>query len=155
MAKMNQKTHIPHNAVYVTAFWCCVLCLINLGSTFAFNIIISLSLLALMSTYMLSIGCVLLKRVRGEPLPPARWSLGRFGLPINAFAFVFAAFAVVMSCFPGSLPVDTTTANWAPAVWAGVILLSVISYALHGRRHFTAPVIFVEGKRTGGLQKAD
>ncbi|KXT14184.1 hypothetical protein AC579_2450 [Pseudocercospora musae] len=31
------------------------------------------------------IGYVLLKRIKGEPLPPARWSLGRFGLPINAF----------------------------------------------------------------------
>lgn len=155
MAKMNKRTHIPFNAVYVTAFWACVLCLINLGSSFAFNIIISLSLLALMSTYMLSIGCLLLKRLRGEPLPPARWSLGRFGLPINVFAFAFAGFAVVMSCFPGSLPVDTSTANWAPAVWGGVLVLSVISYVLHGRRHFTPPVMFIEGKRTGGLQTTE
>ena len=107
-----------------------------------------------MSTYMLSIGCVLLKRLRHEPLPPARWSLGRWGLPINVFAFFFAGFAVVMSCFPGTLPVTTASANWAPAVWAGVILISVFSYMLHGRKHFTPPVMFVEGKRIGGLQES-
>lgn len=152
LSRIERKRHVPFNAVYATAFFACVLCLINLGSSFAFNIIISLSLLALMSTYMISIGCVLLKRIRHEPLPPARWSLGKLGLPINAFAFAFAGFAVVMSSFPGSLPVDTSTANWAPAMWAGVLVLSVISYLVHGKRHFTPPVIFIEGKRTGGLQ---
>lgn len=69
-----------------------LLCLIQLGSTVAFNIIVSLSVLGLLSTYMISIGCVLLKRIRGEPLPPARWSLGRYGLAINAFAVLYSAF---------------------------------------------------------------
>ena len=152
LSKIERMRHIPFNAVYATAFFSGVLCLINLGSTFAFNIIISLTLLALLSTYMLSIGCVLLKRIRNEPLPPARWSLGRFGLPINAFAFAYSAFAIVMSCFPGGLPVTLDTTNWAPVVWISVGILSTLSYFVHGKRHFTAPVVFVEGKRTGGLQ---
>ena len=101
LSKIEHKRHVPFNAVYATAFFSGVLCLINLGSTFAFNIIISLTLLALLSTYMLSIGCLLLKRIRNERLPPARWSLGRLGLPINAFAFAYSGFAIVMSCFPG------------------------------------------------------
>jgi len=154
LSKMEQKRHIPFNAVYATSFWTAVLCLINLGSTTAFNIIISLTLLSLLSTYMLSIGCVCLKRIKGQPLTPARWSLGRFGLPINFFAFCYCGFAIVFSCFPTSLPVDTSTANWAPAVWVGVIFLSFITYILHGKKHFTAPVVFVAGMRVGGLQEA-
>ncbi|KEF60813.1 uncharacterized protein A1O9_02375 [Exophiala aquamarina CBS 119918] len=47
---MEKKRHIPFNAVYATSFWAAVLCLINLGSTTAFNIIISLTLLSLLST---------------------------------------------------------------------------------------------------------
>ncbi|KAK5193573.1 polyamine transporter tpo5 [Exophiala xenobiotica] len=152
LSKMERKRNIPFNSVYATAFWSAVLCVINIGSTTAFNIIISLTLLALLSTYMLSIGCVCLKRIRGEPLPPARWSLGRYGLAINVFAFVYSAFAIVFSCFPGSLPVDTSTANWAPVVWVGVMLLSFVTYLLHGKKHFTAPVTFVERIRTGALQ---
>ncbi|KAK5215529.1 polyamine transporter tpo5 [Exophiala xenobiotica] len=100
LSKMERKRNIPFNAVYATAFWSAVLCLINIGSTTAFNIIISLTLLALLSTYMLSIGCVCLKRIRGETLPPARWSLGRYGLAINLFAVFYSAFAIVFSCFP-------------------------------------------------------
>ncbi|KAK3616526.1 hypothetical protein LTR56_025907 [Elasticomyces elasticus] len=80
---MNASWQIPFNAVYATSAGCVVLALIQLGSTLAFNIIVSLSVLGLMSTYLLSIGCVFLKRLKGEPLPHARWSLGRWGFAIN------------------------------------------------------------------------
>lgn len=155
-SRMNKKRHVPENAVYLTSACASIICLINLGSTTAFNIVASLSLMALMSTYMLSIGSVALKRIRGEPLPPARWSLGRWGLPINIFAFFYSAFAgVLMASFPNYRPVDTTNANWAPAVWGAVLVLSIVTYLLHGRKHYTPPVSFTEGRRTGGLQKTE
>ena len=156
LSKMNPKRHVPDNSVYVTSILSGIICLINFGSQTAFNIVVSLNLLALMSTYMLSIGCITLKRLQGHPLPEARWSLGRFGLPINMFAFIYSAFAVIFSCFPSSLPVDTGSANWAPAVWGGVIVLSIITYIFHGRKHYTAPVCFIEGQRPAGMiQKTD
>lgn len=99
---------------------------------------------------MISIGCVLLLRLQSKPLPPARWSLGRFGIPINAFAFLYSGFVIVFSCFPQILPVSTGTANWAPAVWVGVIMAAVLVYWVHGKRHYTAPVVFVEGRREEG-----
>lgn len=151
-SKMNKRRHVPDNAVYFTSVVSGIICLINLGSTVGFNIVVSLNLLALMSTYSVSIGCIALKRLRGEPLPPARWSLGRWGLPINIFAFLYSIFAVILSCFPSYVPTDTSSANWAPAVWVGVGLLSVVTYFLHGRKHYTPPVVFVEGKRVGALQ---
>lgn len=149
--KMDKKWNIPSNAVYITSVAVVVLSLINLGSTLAFNIIVSLALLGLLSTYMLSIGCVLLKRIKGEPLPPARWSLGRFGLPINAFALLYSAFIIVFSCFPTNLPIDFSTANWAPLVWVGVMLISVAYYLLYGKRNYTSPVEFVEGRKAAGV----
>ncbi|KAL9096709.1 MAG: hypothetical protein Q9165_001197 [Trypethelium subeluteriae] len=148
---MNREWSIPFNSVYITSVIVAVLCLIQLGSTLAFNIIVSLSLLGLLSTYMISIGCVLLCRIRGQKLPHARWSLGRWGLPVNAFAFLYSAFVLVFSCFPVSLPVTLSTANWAPVVWVGVILLSYIVYMIHGKNHYTPPVDFVEGKRAPGV----
>lgn len=149
--QMNWKFSIPFNSVYLTSVLTGVLCLINLGSTLAFNIIVSLSLLGLLSTYMISIGCVMLRRLRGQELPPARWSLGRFGLPINMFAFFYSAFVLVFSCFPVAVPVTLSTANWAPVVWVGVIVISLVTYLLYGRNHYTAPVDFVEGRRKAGV----
>jgi choline transport protein len=148
---MNWKFNIPFNSVYLTSVLTGVLCLINLGSTLGFNIIVSLSLLGLLSTYMISIGCVLLRRIKGQELPPARWSLGRYGLAINMFAFFYSAFVLVFCCFPVSIPVTLSTANWAPVVWSGVVVLSLITYFAHGIRHYTPPVDFVEGRRKEGV----
>lgn len=151
---MNHKRNVPDNAVYLTSIAAGALCLINLGSTLGFNIIVSLTLLALLSTYMLSIGCVLRKRFLGEPLPHARWSLGRWGMPINVIAFLYSGFAIVFCCFPSQVPVTTDTANWAPAVWAGVLAASWVIYVVHGSRAYTPPVVFVEGRRVGEALQA-
>lgn len=149
--KRDEKWNIPFNAVYIISAICVLLSLIQLGSDAAFNILVSLSTLGLMSTYMLSIGCVLLKRVRGETLPPARWSLGRYGLAVNAFAFLYSAFIVIFCCFPLSLPVGLADANWAPLLWAAVIVLATVMYVTQGRRTYTAPVDFVEGRKAEGI----
>ena len=100
---------------------------------------------------MISIGCVLLKRIKGEPLPHARWSLGRFGIAINAFALFYSAFIIVFCCFPSGLPVDLSSANWSPLIWVAVIIISVVFYVVHGKRHYTAPVEFVEGRKAAGV----
>lgn len=149
---MNHKYDMPFNSIYLSSVVALLLCLITLGSETAFNVIISVSLLALMSTYMISIGCLLLRRIQGGQLPPARWSLGRLGLPVNAFAVGYSLFIVVLSCMPYSNPTTAVDANWAPAIWAAVILISVVAYIFHGRKKFTPPVIFIEGKRAQGEQ---
>ena len=100
---------------------------------------------------MLSIGCLLLKRFRNEPLPPARFSLGRFGLPVNLFAFCYSVVTLVFSCFPVSVPVDAGTANWGPAIWGGVLLIAAVSYAVQGRQTYKGPIVFVEGVRKEGV----
>ena len=151
VGQMNQKWSIPFNSVYATSFAVALLSLINLGSTLAFNIIVSLSLLGLLSTYMISIGCVLLKRIKGEPLPHARWSLGRAGIAVNGFAFLYSAFVIVFSCFPAVIPVDLASANWAPVVWVGVMIVAVVVYFVYGKKHYTAPVEFVEGRKAAGV----
>ncbi|CAK3901051.1 amino-acid permease [Lecanosticta acicola] len=151
MSKMDHKRDVPSNSVYIVSVAVALLSCINFGSTLGFNIVVSLSLLGLLSTYMISIGCVLLKRLKGEELPYARWSLGRSGLVINAFAFLYSAFILVFSCFPTTLPVDLSSANWAPLVWVGVIIVSIVFYVVYGRRHYTAPVEFIRGHKKDGV----
>ncbi|KAF2717100.1 amino acid transporter [Polychaeton citri CBS 116435] len=151
VGQMNRKWNVPFNSVYASSVVCAILTLVNIGSPLAFNIIVSLTLLGLLSTYMLSIGCVFLKRLKGQPLPSARWSLGRYGIFINGFALSYSAFIIVWCCFPPGLPVDLSSANWAPLVWVAVMVIAVVVYIVHGKRHYTAPVIFVEGKRAAGI----
>lgn len=153
IVQLDKKHNLPFNAIYLSTIISIILALISLGSSLAFTIITSLSLLALMSTYALSIGCVLYRRVRcPETLPHARWSLGRWGLPVNLLAVVYSTFIVLLSCFPYDQAPALADANWAPLIWVAVILGSVVTYVLHGRREFTPPVMFVEGRRGAGVE---
>ena len=70
---------------------------INFGSNVALNAIVSVSNAALISTYMLSIGCITLKRLRSEPLLPRRWDLGRLGLPLNLYTMAFLSVGFIFS----------------------------------------------------------
>jgi len=89
-----------------------LLSLINIGSTVAFNAIASLGSAALISSYIVSITCVRIKRWRGQKLPPARWSLGRFGGPINDFSILYLIVVFVFTFFPETAIVDAETMNW-------------------------------------------
>jgi amino acid transporter len=55
-ADRNHKWNIPFNSVYATSAIVAILSLIPLGSSLAFEILVSLSLQGLLSTYMISIG---------------------------------------------------------------------------------------------------
>lgn len=134
------------------SFIAAILSLIQLGSDTAFNVLVSLATLGIMSTYCISIGCVLLKRLRHEQLPPARWSLGRYGMIINVYAVLYSAFIVVLCCFPLNLPVTTASAQWAPLIWVAVIVLAAALYVVYGRRVYTPPVDFVAGKRDASVE---
>jgi choline transport protein len=59
---------------------------------------------------------------------------------------------IEFSYFPIAVPVTLTSANWAPAVWVGVMLLTVVIYAVYGKRHCIPPGVFVEGKRDGDFE---
>ena len=60
----------------------------------AFYAITSLSTVSLLQCYCLSIGCCLWRRIyKPETLPPAKFSLGRFGIPLNVMAVAYSLWA--------------------------------------------------------------
>ena len=89
-----------------------VLALLALGGDQAFNSIVGLLNGAVGLTYVLSIGCVLWRRTLGEPLPPARWSLGKLGIPLNIIALLYQSFATIISFFPLFAEVTAANFNW-------------------------------------------
>lgn len=80
---------IPLNSIIVSYILAMLLSLINLGSGVALNIITSLGTGALIASYIVSISCIVVKRLRHEPMLPRRWDLGRWGLPINIISVLF------------------------------------------------------------------
>ena len=151
LSRLSPRYHVPMNAIWVTMFCNVVLCLINLGSNLAFNIIIGISVVGTTATYIISISCLLSARWRGDRLPPARWSLGKFGAPINMFAVAFASMILIFSLFPESTPVDAPDMNWTIVVIGAVLGYALISYFVQGRKHYNGPVVYIEGRRSSGV----
>lgn len=77
----------------------CLLSLINVGSTVAFNSLVSLTNGVLMVSYSICIGCFVWRRISNKPLLPSRFNLGKWGLPINLFSLAFLAVVFVMVSF--------------------------------------------------------
>ncbi|KAK0849254.1 hypothetical protein LTR03_005335 [Friedmanniomyces endolithicus] len=144
IAKINHNANIPLNAVLVSLGITVLVSLINLGSTVALNAINSVTISALMSSYILTISCVVYRRLSGQPLPSRRWSLGRAGMPINIAALVFLTPLFVFAFFPLATPVTPASMNWGIAMFGGVIVLATIYYAIEGRKSYTPPVMLLQ-----------
>ena len=82
------------------------LSVINIGSTIAFSQITSLGLSALLSSYLVSISCIALKRIRKEPLLESYFGLGRSGLVINVTSLLFVLLAYIMIFFRPDISPD-------------------------------------------------
>ncbi|TKA33632.1 hypothetical protein B0A50_00468 [Salinomyces thailandicus] len=64
LSQIHPRLHLPLNAILLTAGTTTFLSLINLASTTAFTAILSLSTTALMASYILTLACITLKRLR-------------------------------------------------------------------------------------------
>jgi len=90
-----------------------------------------------MITYVVSIGCVLYRRwTHPELLPRARWSLGRWGFPINFGALLYSYFMVFWCFWPNSTPVELTTFNWSVVMFVGVAVISLLDFVFRARKEF-------------------
>jgi choline transport protein len=139
-----ERETVPQNAVIFTCVITMLLSLINLGSSVAFNAIISLQLLSLMSTYCISIGCVFYQRLKGgHSLPNAQWTLGRAGVWVNGIGFFYCLFILFWCGWPGAKEVTATNFNWSSVMFAGVFLFALGYYAVRGRKNYDGPVVLV------------
>jgi amino acid transporter len=108
-----------------------LLSLINIGSTAALNAILALDLTALLTSYILSIGCLLLKRLRGEPIPH------REAINIAALCWLFPV--LVFTLFPATVPVTPDGMNWGCLLFGFMVLFASGYYVTKGRYVYVSP----------------
>ncbi|TKA80392.1 hypothetical protein B0A55_01914 [Friedmanniomyces simplex] len=151
ISKVSQRLNVPILACIIAFAFVVLLSLIALGSYVAFYAIISLQLIALFFTYEVAIGTLIYRRLRGPPLPERRWSLGRAGLIINIFAFVYGLFALAFIVLPSTPTVTGATMNWGPVMFAGVMIFALVYYFAGGHKTYLGPVKLV--KSEGGWSR--
>ena len=121
-----------------------LLACINLGSSVALNAINSLGGVSILTSYFITIGCLIYRRVRGPPLPPRRWSLGKYGLGINIAALMFLVPLWFFAFWPLATPVTAASMNWSSTMFAGTLIVALVYYVAKARHVYTGPVVLVK-----------
>jgi choline transport protein len=117
----------------------CLLSLINIGSSTAFNAIISLATVALYVSYLIPILCLVLKRFSGNKIAWGPWTLGRYGVFINIFALCYGIFICIFLPFPSQRPITSMNMNYASTVFVFVVVFAIVDWYLRGRKVYTGP----------------
>ena len=134
---------IPLNSIIISFFIAIALSLINIGSTVAFNSIASLGTCALLSSYIISISCMFVKRWRGEALLPSKFSLGRAGIWINGISVAYLCVAFTFAFFPTFPHPTPDLMNWNILIYGFVVIFSLAYFILKGRKVYVGPVEYL------------
>jgi choline transport protein len=141
LSRVNRKG-VPANAVYVTLAYTCILALIIIGSTTAFNIILSVSATGLFTSYLVAIGTVLARKLRREPLPASRFKIPRvIGIFVNTIAMCFLSVAFLFLFFPAAPAPDAASMNWSILIYGVVILFSGLYYYVKGQYQYDVSIL--------------
>lgn len=130
-----------------------LLSLLNLTNNYtAFGVIISLSTLGLYQSYFIAIACMLHARLTHQ-IDAAPWSLGRYGVAINAFALVYSVYLAFWMVWPTYLPVTGAEMNYALPINVFVWLFALVYWFAWGRRNWAGLDAKVIEKVVGDADK--
>ena len=157
---MNERSSIPVMAILVTTVIVCLLSLINIGSSVAFNDVVSLSVNGVYTSYLIGNSLLLWRRLAGhigtrsDPVESGRgpktllWGPWRLPEPIgtvnNAFGCGFLVIVLTFSCFPAANHPTPSTMNYVVVMEGGVLAFGVIYYTIWGRKIYKGPVVEIE-----------
>ncbi|KAF2194654.1 amino acid permease [Zopfia rhizophila CBS 207.26] len=137
-AKVHPKLGLPLNSLYLTTILVIIFGCIFLGSSSAFNAIISASVVALGVSYAMPIAVNCLQR--RKKLPPRPFVLpSAFAWFANLLGIVYVLITSVLFVFPPELPVTGSNMNYCIVAFAIIIIISTAQWFVDGRKNFTGP----------------
>ncbi|KAF2666911.1 amino acid transporter [Microthyrium microscopicum] len=139
-SRVSPRFKMPLNALGLISVITFILSLIYIGSSTAYNAIISLSAIGLHISYVIPILFFLLRKLRGPPVSFGPFSLGRWGIPINMLALCYLCFVIIWMPFPIELPVTANNFNYAGPLIGAVIVAALIDWFITGHKRFEVPV---------------
>ena len=161
LQRVHSKSAVPVAAVGVTTVISCLLALIILGSTSAFNNIVSMSVVGLFGSYFMASSLLLYRRTKGDihpyetntnaivnvPGAPLEWGpwrvRGRLGLANNVFTVCYLAVIFFFSLWPPTVAPTAPEMNYSVLMLGGALIFSVIYYFALAKKVYTGPVIEV------------
>ncbi|SPO07113.1 related to GABA permease [Cephalotrichum gorgonifer] len=135
--EVNTKLDVPLNAMMLSMVVQILLGLIYFGSTTAFNAFSGVGVISLTASYATPIAISVAtgrKHIKG-----AKFSLGKFGLPLNIIALAWSALAMPLFCMPSFVPATAATVNYASVVFVGATVISAAWYWAWGHKNYAGP----------------
>lgn len=142
--QVSSRFRLPVNAIMVTAIFSSTLPIILLRNSVALDTMMSLAATTLMSTYVLSIGCIAFRRYRKQPLPRAQWPLGKTGLSVNCVALVYSTWSAFWLLWPVYCHVSAATFNWTIVLVVTWMMVALLFYKIGAKRTYEGPVAKVQ-----------
>ncbi|EEA20771.1 hypothetical protein EYB25_008257 [Talaromyces marneffei] len=138
LAKINEKTHTPVNAVWFVVFFSTLLNLIAIGSTETATAIFNVTAPALDISY---ISVILAHRIyrRRVRFIEGPYTLGRWGPPVNWISIAWVVFISLILFFPPTRPITAANMNYAICVAAFIAIFSLSWWWLSARNKYIGP----------------
>lgn len=163
-SQVQPKNTVPFLAIITTSLVACLIGLINIGSSTAFNDVISLGVSSLYASYIITESLLLWRRCTGA-IRKAKdvandtgeanrlvWGPfrlpGGFGILVNAFAVSFGIIIFFFSFWPVATPVTAAHMNFSVLMTGSVVLFALLYYALWARKTYTGPIVEVTSLST-------
>lgn len=160
--RVHKGTALPLYSILVSTAISLLLALINIGSTAAFNAIMSVNVAAFFMSYIIrsspsppsyhqrltsiAISLLLFRRLRKDPVKDAiewgPWHMGPILGPIvNVLALAYTLITMFFSFFPATATVTPVTMNWSSLLFGGSLIFSVVFYVVWGRKSYKWPIV--------------
>ena len=138
-AKVHPTLQVPLNALIWTSSWIIIFGLIFLGSSSAFNAIVSASVVAIGITYAIPpfINCLRGRRMLPESRP---FKLpNTLGWVVNIVGILWTMITTVLFLFPPEAHVTPTNMNYAIVALSILFFIALVHWVFDGRKHFEVP----------------
>ncbi|KAL3459506.1 amino acid/polyamine transporter I [Aspergillus heterothallicus] len=141
--QVHPTLRVPVRALALVSAVVVLVSFIELASTAAFDAILSLSTLGLYTSYLLPLVFLVFRRVFGAAgdVPEGQFSMGKWGLPVNLVAILFAIYFAIFLPFPPTAPVTAESMNYAGPVLGVVMVFACLDWMLRGRYKWTGPTM--------------
>lgn len=155
LARVHPKLDVPLEALGFTVIVVIIFGCIELGSTSAFNAILSASVVALGLTYGIPVAINVLRGRRMLPETRAFKMPEWLAWPANILGIVYAILTTVLFVFPPVLPVTGPNMNYCIVAFAIVLIISMIQWFIDGRKNYTGPQIEIDPNILTAEQSAE
>lgn len=138
LSRVEERFGVPVLAIVVCGVCQGALNTIYLGTTTGFNTVTSIATEGFYISYFMPLFARVLSHMGGEPVSlGGTYTLGKYGVPINAAGAAFLFIGVIIFNFPSEGPIVPENMNYCSAAVGIVALASLITWVHDGKRNFS------------------